>query len=482
MGHPSPSPGGPHLEQHDLGEIVAGCREERSAYRRDHLRASPCCMELFRRAFAHDQAAWQAIQTAFDPLVRAWIGAQRQVEPEDVIQETFLAFARYAPNHLDLLAGDEIDRILGFLRRCAKTALLTLLRRTHDDADLDSQSLAVPAYDDGAIRAAVRERLKELLATEEERRVFFLRFECDLKPQQIVAAYSQLFPDAAALYDIIQRITRRLRKDPGLRELYGLPPASRQKPDAAASLEIRISAEEGQQAMSEEPCRLGEARLLDYVTGAASAEMRRAIERSPVCLAAARRLAHELGPLLRRFYRLSCPDAETLIAYQERRLAGTDQLLAHSHIAECPLCREECVLLAQIDVLPLNAAPGLARRLVEALFQPALGLPQPLRGELLRYATPHVLINLSMRKAQGQPRSWVLRGQARTPDGRRADGIEAVMLRSLDDPARPDYQGQLEAHSSFVFRELPPGNYGLRLLTAEEEIVIRRIVIGGDLP
>jgi hypothetical protein len=343
--------------------------------------------------------------------------------------------------------------------------------------------IAAAPHDDAEIREAVRERLRLLLETEEERRVFFLRFECDMKPLQIVEAYGRQFPDATALYDIIQRITRRLRKDAAIRELYGLPPVSRQKPDSRASLEISVLVNDEEQAMPNQPCALGEALLLDYVTGAASADVRRAVERSPACVAAARRLADELRPLLRRLYRMSCPEVETLVAYQERQLHGAEQLLIHSHVADCPLCREECALLAQIDTTPLIAAPGLARRIVEALFRPPLSLPQPARGEMLRYEAPQVLISLSMRKTQGKPRTWVLRGQARTPDGRRASGLlEAALLRSLDDPQRPEHQGTFEASGSFAFRELAPGNYSLSLLTAEEEIVIRRIAVGDDTP
>jgi hypothetical protein len=470
----------PRLDQRQLDEVIAGCREERSAYRRADVATSPWCIELFRRAFARDQDAWAALCTTFEPLVRAWVGKQRLVEPDDVLQETFLAFARYAPNHPDMVAGEELDRVLAFLRSCAKTALLNLLRQQHDEEDLDQQVVPAPSQGDVEIREAVRERLHVLLETEDERRVFFLRFECGLKPQQIVERYRQQFPDLAALYDLIQRITRRLRKDTTIRALYGLPPVERQKPDSAASLEIRASADGEDDLMADNPCALSEALLLDYITGAAARDVRLAVERSPGCRAAARRLARELRPLLRRLYRMSCPESATLVAYQEQRLQGAEHLLVHRHVADCPLCREECALLTEIDAVPL-ARPGLARRVVEALFRPAIGLPQPARGELLRYEAPQVLIGLSVRRTSGKPRSWTLRGQARAPDGRQAPGlVEAALLRSLDAPDQAEQPGTIEPGGSFVFRGLPAGSYSLRLLTSEEEIVIRRIVVGDD--
>jgi hypothetical protein len=481
MGDPPPSATDAHLDRRHLDEVIARCREERGAYHSTGARASPWCMELFRRAFARDQDAWAALRATFEPLIRAWIGKQRTVEYDDVLQETFLAFAHYAPTHPDLVAGDEPDRVLGFLRRCAKTALLTLLRRHHDEDDLSEQAVAAPSVGDAEARAIIRERLELLLETEEERRAFYLRFECGLRPQQIVAIYSRQFPDLGALYDIIQRITRRLRKDSTIRALYGLSPVARQKPGADASLEIRALAGDEDDTMPEEPCAMSEALLLDYITGAAASDLRLAVERSPACLAAARRLAHELRPLLRRLYRMSCPDAPTLVAYQERQLQGAAHLVIHRHITGCPLCQEECALLAEIDSVPLTPTPGAMRRLVEALFQPAIGLPQPARGELLRYESPQVLIALSVRRMPGQPRTWTLRGQARTPDGRHIPGmIEAALLRPLDTPDQEEQPGAIEASGSFVFRRLLAGAYSLRLLTAEEEIIIRRIVVGDD--
>jgi DNA-directed RNA polymerase specialized sigma24 family protein len=481
MGDPPPATAA-RLDQPHLDEVIARCREERSAYRSTGARTSPWCMELFRRAFVQNQDAWAALQATFEPLVRAWIGKQQLVEHDDILQETFLAFAHYAPNHPDLVAGDEPDRVLGFLRRCAKTALLTLLRHYHDEDELNEQVVAAPTTDDAEIRATIRERLGQLLETEEERRAFYLRFECGLKPQQIVALYSQQFPDLAILYDIVQRITRRLRKDSSIRGLYGLPPIVRQKPGADASLEIHILAGDEDDSMPNTPCGLNEGLLLDYITGAASPDVRLTIERSPECLAAARRLARELRPLLRSLYRMSCPDAPTLVAYQERRLDAAAQLVAHRHIVACPRCQEEITLLGDIDAMPLAPTPGALRRLVEALFQPTLGQSQPARGELLRYETPQVLINLSVRRAPGRPRTWTLRGQVRTPDGRRMRGqIEAVLLRQLDAPDQDEQPGTIETSGSFVFRGLLAGNYRLRLLTAEEEIIIRRIVVGDEL-
>jgi hypothetical protein len=466
------------FDAHTLADIIERCRAERSARRRNGVDASPGCMELFRRAFAHDQAAWQAVRTTFESLMGAWIGVQHLVEYDDVLQEAFAAFARYAPNHPDLLVGDEIDRLLGFLRRCTKTALLRQLRQARADARLDPQ-IPAPARDESEIRAAIRDRLASLLETAAERRVFFLRFECDMKPQEIVALHEQEFSDVAVLYDIIQRITRRLRRDTALRELYGLPPIARQKSDSGVSLEIALLSNNEDGAMSGAPCILDEALLLDYIAGAASLEVRQAVEQSPGCVAAARRLVRELRPLLRDAYRLSCPDADTLVSYQEQRLPSSAQLVVHSHVTSCPLCRSEYEHLARIDAVPLALGPGLASRIVEALFQSPHGLAHAVRGTLWQYATPDGWVNIRVRFTPGQPRSFTLRGQVRTVVGRRPEHPpEMVLLQSLDDPVVPELRATIEASGSFVFRELPPGIYSMHVIMEDQEIVIRRIAVG----
>ena len=50
------------FSQLSLADIIAHCQEERRAYRLWHITAAPWCMELFRRAFAGDQEAWQALR------------------------------------------------------------------------------------------------------------------------------------------------------------------------------------------------------------------------------------------------------------------------------------------------------------------------------------------------------------------------------------------------------------------------------------
>ena len=36
---------------------------------------TPASIELFRRAFAQNEEAWQAVRVLYEPLMRSWIGS-----------------------------------------------------------------------------------------------------------------------------------------------------------------------------------------------------------------------------------------------------------------------------------------------------------------------------------------------------------------------------------------------------------------------
>ena len=45
----------------DLATLIQSCRQEREAFIKSGETSSPACIELFRRAFAGEEAAWEAI-------------------------------------------------------------------------------------------------------------------------------------------------------------------------------------------------------------------------------------------------------------------------------------------------------------------------------------------------------------------------------------------------------------------------------------
>lgn len=506
------------LSTFTLDQLIASCQHERSTFRTHGETHSPACLEIFRRAFAGDQDAWTAIYTTFSSLMRLWVGVQHVIEPDDAIQEAFRAFARHAPLKMHLETQALLSPVLAYLRKCTKTAIIRLLREYKTSQQVQEQIQIIGIDDiqelishqnlaeETTVRMVLHERIPLLLFDDNERLVYAECLINGCKPAELIALYPKHFTEAKDIYKIQQRIIRRLYNDTGIRELVHLPPSQRQKTDSIASHRTETLADHPHASLTHKqhtsqghswvseiamddqakesdsvniPCDLDQDQLLDYVLGSATLESRRLIEQSPSCMLAAQRLAQELAPLMSWLRRLECPDANSLVEYHEQQLDSTTQLIIHRHISDCPHCQAEIQLLDKIDAIPLEARPGQLRRLVEAIFQSPLTMPQPLRGDMLTFTAPTISIHLSMRISRGQPRTWTLRGQARTTKGLQAQAlIEAVTLHCLDTPDALEYQGSIERETSFVFRKLPAGDYSLHVLTSDEEIVIRRIIIG----
>lgn len=222
----------------------------------------------------------------------------------------------------------------------------------------------------------------------------------------------------------------------------------------------------------DQPCELDEAVLLDYVLGAAPAELRSRIEGSPACRAAAESLARSLSLL----YRFECPDAELLVAYGERRIVdSTLDLVLHAHSAACLHCREELALLDAIDKLPLSPRPELLRRIILAEYRPQLA--QALRGDTLQYQAEQLSVSLRIRPELGGRGRWTVRGQLRGADGALAAGLlQAVSLQRTDWPEPA--AGAVEAGAAFRLGNLEAGTYLLAIDTPDQTINIPNLVIG----
>jgi hypothetical protein len=91
-----------------LTETIRCCEQEREAFRRPALPQSPCCVDLFRRAIVGEQDAWAARWQIFAPQMRARLPVQPLVEPEEVVHDAMMKFARAVPEHPYLFASTEL--------------------------------------------------------------------------------------------------------------------------------------------------------------------------------------------------------------------------------------------------------------------------------------------------------------------------------------------------------------------------------------
>ena len=182
-------------------------------------------IDIFRRAFAGDMDSWSELQTQYNQLMRHWIGQQRIIDAEEILQEAWLAFARYAPRQPNLVEAESPARVLAYLRTCVKTAIVTLYRReqrhmmmTYLDPSDDVASVA--NVDHTVVQQlTIHERVQQLLSSDDERLLFHLRFVHGMKPQSIVDTYPERFPEVQQVYTLIAQLVRRLRADRLLQDL-----------------------------------------------------------------------------------------------------------------------------------------------------------------------------------------------------------------------------------------------------------------------
>jgi hypothetical protein len=474
----------------NLDALSRCCEQERQRFYYHGVRESPCCMDLFRRAFGGDHAAWDAVWQVFRPQMQKWVSKAGFIEVDDTLNELMLHLFLKAPEYPYLVAGNEIGLVLDFLKRKVKLIILEEKRKAERHTFHTSLDDSVPSptnvqhqVEQDDLMRCVRARATELFQTDEEQCVFTCAIVCEMKPGEILSSHPDLFPSMKDVRNAIKRVMRRLRNDETVQHLLERGEGTWQKPSAEAFLEMRTieELEQGEMIMST-LCHLDEDRLLDYLLEDRSDDLRVAVEQSPVCMQEVHRLRQELVALQRVFYRSTCPDEETLIAYQEGRLTGTEQLRLRKHLMFCPLCQEELAMLAAVDAVPSHEPfTNTVRRVVRAMFQPPLAAA--LRGSILCYQTSFATIHLtfSQRTARGKSRTWTLRGQMRTLDGHlMADVLEEAEVQRTDHP-QPSTTGTIETNGSFVFAGLPAGTFTVRLITVEETIEIKDLVIGdGD--
>lgn len=494
------------LDHRSLAELVNCCQAERSAFRSTGERYSPCCMALFRRTCAGDQDAWTEIVSIFKLLLYKWVNKVKppldEHELQTAIDDAWLGLSKACASNPSLTATDDLGLTLEYLRKCVRNAVFQFWRKKAKQPYEAALDQALPAAHfsvlDHVFVAELLAYLDRFITEEPDRLLFDLVCLRGFKPAEILQLRPDLFPDEKAIYQRLQTLRRRLRRDPNFRRLFGLdsrdkgqgddsassgnesdPSSSRssgRKPDDPSFLEARMDdGNEGDERM-QTPCDLDNETLLDYVEGLLSDAQRALVEANPACVARARRLAAEIALIEARLYRSTCPDVDTLLAYHERELESTQALVAHQHVNQCRRCREELDLLQAMDAVPFDepAPANPIQRLAQAVLIPPLALK--LRGDAPIYTTQEELIALSIaRKAPGALR-WNIRGEESLPDGMPLPQPVEQVFVTRDNA--PPVAGEIDEDGSFVLRDLPPGLYRLTVVLPEKEIVIDPIQLG----
>ncbi|MFN8492364.1 MAG: hypothetical protein U0350_32485 [Caldilineaceae bacterium] len=243
------------LEQ-NLAQLCTECKRERADFRAGRTKASPACVELFRRAFAQDTAAWNAIfGDVFAQDIKQFVQAAYQeyvairgfapFALEDAVQETTLAFWRYAPQ--DLLDSGQLEPIVVYLKKCAKSGVALAARRNREqtipltqlageeEQSGTDESTASPRKIKHPVQTSFEEllverqvmidELRKLVTVDPEpQQAEVVVIECflnELPPRELPNLHPQLFTKTGEVNTVLQRIRRRAEKQPYFRRLLG---------------------------------------------------------------------------------------------------------------------------------------------------------------------------------------------------------------------------------------------------------------------
>lgn len=228
----------------DLPHLCNECRRERADFRAGKTRASPACVELFRRAFANDRLAWNAIfGEIFAQEIRQYVRNAQQAytahagfapfDLDDAEQETRMAFWLYAARAENLLASGQLEPIMAYLKSCAKTGVGKAARRNRQTAiplsqlsgqEENSTNEPTPTKSDGAIvdtqfeeqlvaRQTMLDELRKLVTVDPEpQQAEAIVIDCFLNetpPRDLLTLHPTLFADITIVNQALQRIRRR---------------------------------------------------------------------------------------------------------------------------------------------------------------------------------------------------------------------------------------------------------------------------------
>lgn len=207
-----------------LSRVAERCQHESALYAR-HLDHDPrFCFELFRRAISRgDPDAWSAVYsqyTQYTPITRAWVEGHALFRATGEDADYFInrAFERMwsALDAEKFARFDSLAALLRYLKMCVNSAITDYIRaRRREDLPLEeAYQHPAPPVDLGGLRQAeLWQALGARLPAESERVALYCRYVLGMKPNEIAADYPQLFGSVKEVYNTLQLILRRLRRD-----------------------------------------------------------------------------------------------------------------------------------------------------------------------------------------------------------------------------------------------------------------------------
>lgn len=515
----------------EIKPICDACQKERDIFYNEKIQESPACLELFRLSIVGDRQAYDCFYRIFEKQVTSYV--YRQVETSycrlglarvpEIVSDVFTGILRYSVNRTSNLTqtldsekkrppieqATDFAHVIGYIQGAIRRQVAGLCRKESNSIEAQSVSsdylqeigedISSPNDDDSLIdQLTIRRFLEKHIQEKNDRKkeqqnriIVEWGLLQDIPPREILEMAKEWFDSIADVYQATKRVQLRLLRDPEFSRLY----SPRRNSTSVTSLQFRLDIDEvfmqEDQDLSNS-CLLDEETLLDYVNGIALAEVKAAIESSPACLRAVAQLRDQLAFLRPHLRTLFCPDSDTLVAYQERKVADRE---VSRHVDHCRFCQQELRMLAEIDktrVTPRSIVVGsdakttlseMIRTVYQLIFQPATMAPVPMRGEG-SYRTiersPQIELLVKSTKTSGKQGNWMLLGRLRYEDDQPVTPVESIRIQDIEDEDAAELSTTVDESGRFTLKGLDAGTYRVRILMPEEEIVLHDFKIGDD--
>jgi DNA-directed RNA polymerase specialized sigma24 family protein len=217
------------LGQLPTAAVATSCATEARRFARGESHCDGYAIELLKRAFAGDLAAYSAFLTEYRWIVVTWIRRHRAcgVEEDDDywVDCTFERFWRTVHKR-GLACFPTLATIVQYLKLCAHSVLMDAARARQADRlvgpiDVHAANLPGEQMDESVLGELVARDLwraiERELKTESEREVACLSFVWGLTPREIRDRRSDLYASIDDVYRIKRNVLERLRRSESVR-------------------------------------------------------------------------------------------------------------------------------------------------------------------------------------------------------------------------------------------------------------------------
>ncbi len=217
-----------------MDRLVERCKAETERFRKNLEHVDDFCYELFRRAFDdRNNEALASVYQVYFAFVMSWVhrhpafDSGRMVD-EHVVSDSMSQFI-YNMRQKPLSDFPSISAIMTYLKKCVHSAVIAERRQQEKHQFVEEiPELIVGASTGGIesqiISAEIWDRVIEILEDEEDILLARLVFLQSLPPRIITSEYPHRWADAESVRVARQRITRKLKRDPILIDMFDRSP------------------------------------------------------------------------------------------------------------------------------------------------------------------------------------------------------------------------------------------------------------------